>query len=240
MLPTDVQRKLAQRYGGATLVKEAFDQNIAKAFAVEFETERQQHAAVVMVDIAGFSSFVTGWSPAKIRSFLDDYYRQVMPTLYDLGGMIDRVAGDGVLAVFSSFFTTKTDEAMDRCALQAAEKIVASLATTNHSSKAALSSGPLAFCKTGLAGVYEEHTVIGEAITSTYRIEEIAKVNQVVVHGTRGFSAIIDEQLAARRRVELRNIPLPPQTWNVEPGTVDLRGVGETAIYVQQLNKPRP
>lgn len=239
MLPREVQRRLATRYGGAGLVKEAFDQNVVKGFAVEFADEREEHAAVVMVDIASFSSFVAGWSVEKIRAFLDDYYKQVMPVLFKYGGMIDRVAGDGILAVFSSFFTGKSDAEMNRGALRAAENIVAKLAGSFHSSKAALSSGNLVFCKTGVAEVYEEHTVIGAPITAAYRIEDIAKENQVVVHATPGFSAIIDAQLAARKAKELHSFISGEDPgavrWTVASREEDLRGVGATKIYVQSL-----
>jgi class 3 adenylate cyclase len=233
MLSQAVQKKLAQRYGGTTLVKEAFDQNLAKGFAVEFESERNEHAAVVMVDITGFSSHVSGWNAERIREFLDDYYKQVMPILFKFGGMIDRVAGDGILAVFSSFFTIATDRESERHALCAAERIVETLAGTAHSSKAAVSSGSLVFCKTGLADVYEEHTVIGEAITTAYRIEEIAAENQVIVERNAGFVEIIEGQIEATSR---KTPQVRPVQWRIDRQELNLRGVGATKIYVEQLN----
>jgi class 3 adenylate cyclase len=235
MLPKEAQQKLARRYGGASLMKEAFDQNLAKAFAEGFEDEREEHAVVMMVDITSFSSLVSGWGAEKIRTFLDDYYRQVMPLLFEHHGVIDRVAGDGILSVFSPFFTLAADEKMERQALRAAERIVKSVAGTLHSSKAALSAGTLAFCKTGLAGIYEEHTVIGQTITNTYRLEEHAEDNQVVVEATPGFSSIIEGQLAraaAERRAATRPAGL---VWHVDRTTMDLRGVGSTNVYVERL-----
>lgn len=236
MLNPEWQRKLAERYGGQALVKKAFDQSLVEGFKVEFAEEREEYAAVVMVDIAGFSNVVAGFSAVDVRKYLDCFYAEVMPVLYSQGGMIDRVAGDGVLAVFSPFFTKADRETTDRNAMQAAEMIVAALSGSDCAAKAAVSSGSLFFCKTGVAAVYEEHTVIGEPITVAYRIEEIACEDQVVIQAAPRFVRIIDGQLAARSALERVGFSLPAVRWQVELVTHTLRGLGDVDVIVQRLS----
>jgi class 3 adenylate cyclase len=236
MLSLQIQRQLVQRYGGAGLVKEAFDQEIAKGFATDFEEERREYAVVMMVDVTNFSTYVSKWPAAEIRDYLDAYYAKAMPIIFGNRGMIDRIAGDGILAVFSPFFTGRTNEETDRDGLRTAEALIAKLSETNYSSKAVLACGPLVFCKTGIAGIYEESTVIGKAITRAYRMEEIAEEDQVVIQASARFAKIIDEQIEASA---VPRLFAPRRTFRVNQRTIELRGLGPTKVYVKQLKPQR-
>lgn len=230
MLSRDVQSRLARRYGGqhAVLVKKAFDQRAMGALESEFVLEREEYSVVVMVDIAGFSRRVSGFGAAQVRRYLDDFYGVVMPAFFERGGMIDRVAGDGVLGVFSSFFGADP-ASVDRDAMRAAEVVVERLSGTECPVKAAVGSGALCYCKTGVAGVYEECTVVGRPITVAYRIEEIARENQVVLESNARVVEIIDRQLQ-------RSSALAPARWQVRARQVNLRGLGDVQVIVQDYS----
>jgi class 3 adenylate cyclase len=233
MLSLEVQQKLAIRYGSESLTEE-YRLDFAKGLQVAFEGERKEYAVVVMLDIAGFSRLVSGWALDRIRKYLDEYYRLTIPTFYQNGGMIDRIAGDGILVIFSPFFRGTTREATDRAALQAAETVVAMVSGTDHASKAAVSCGKLLFCKTGVVPIYEEYTIIGNAITRAYRIEEVANADQIIVQASSGFRSIIDAQLSQRVVFLRGNERIRMCT--VVQREHELRGVGKLNVYVQTLS----
>ena len=185
MLSRHLQEELAERYGGAgtkRLVKRAFTEALDKALDFSFDEEIEAHSSVAFIDVAGFSSMTSSMQPSTIRQLLDDYYSVVVPHVYKNSGHIDRIAGDGIVAVFSTALTPDlADEELEDGALKCVEKSVLDLSGTKLSSKGAVATGPLAYCKTGLAGLYEDRTVVGRTITTVYRLEEKASQDQVLL-----------------------------------------------------------
>ena len=144
MLNEDIQQRLAKRYGGAPLqkmVKEAFDkERIVKALKEPFEKETAAFSAITFMDIAGFSSKVAGMDAAKTRAFLDEFYKAAIPKIYQHHGHIDRIVGDGILAVYSPHLSPdelKTRMDAETAAMDAAEKLITDL----HGTKRVLMRG---------------------------------------------------------------------------------------------------
>jgi class 3 adenylate cyclase len=232
VLSVDIQRALAQRYGGGQLVKEAFDQTLVKALKVKFQSNTTGHSACLYIDIAGFAGKVGGKSPTQIGAFLDDFYKLAIPRIYRHHGHIDRIAGDGIVAIFSPVISDALkNEDPEVQALLAAEDLIQAAYGTSYVSKAALSAGDLLFCKTGLADVYEDYTVIGSPLTVTYRLEESAKANQVAIAQADKAKEMID--------IGVRNYKsLAPGPWSVKHTVMDLRGVGDDVPVCVQTYKP--
>jgi class 3 adenylate cyclase len=226
MIPHDAQRALAEHYGGG-MVKKAFDKTLMEGFQVEFDREREEWSAAVFIDIAGFSRKVDGQGPAEVREYLDAYYAAVLPVVFNRGGMIDRIAGDGVIAIFSTVFGLASARTAEDKALDTAEEAVRQLRGSSHEVKAAISTGPLLYCRTGIATVFEEFTVIGAPLTELYRIEEVSQANEVVLRADSDLGKRThQEAYEATRRRELGLAPPFQGGWNVErdEGTA-LRGV---------------
>lgn len=211
------------------MLKEAFDRSHLSDVGIEdeFDKEREEYAAVIFVDIAGFSGKVARFSAQDVRSYLNDYYAAVIPRIDRGGGYVDRIVGDGVLAVFSSFFDMKLSAAdVERRAFDTAREIVQALAGDAHfEAKAAFSVGQLVFCRTGLAGIYEDLTVIGNPITEVYRLEEQTLKKQVLLRADTDFARRHLAGVArqdAQRAMGLGNDSID---WLNDPRDMSLRGV---------------
>jgi class 3 adenylate cyclase len=184
MLPISAQHALASRYGGKTVklgFKSAARVTGVGALPVQFEGDHEVHAAALYVDVAGFARQIDGMNAAAVRAFLDGYYAAALPVIFDAGGVVDRIAGDGIVAVFSTFFgALPSNDGAELAALTAARGLIQTTHGTRYASKVALATGRLLFCKTGLATIYEEYTVVGTPLTELYRIEELAVAGDIV------------------------------------------------------------
>jgi class 3 adenylate cyclase len=240
MLGVRRQEALARRYAGddvAVMVKEAFDVNVMLGFQAQFTEDRKVWSAAVFVDIAGFSRKIAGREPKAVRDFLDTFYGVAIPKIYNYQGKIDRIAADGIVAIYSSFFHPGwTSQAVEEAALTCAQGIVRELHGSEYAAKAAVSSGELLFCKTGVAELYEDFTVIGTPLTEVYRLEDVAGESQVLLRadtdlGRRlfqlakeGYDLRYWENILRSSGIPIAN-PLPPAKWLVKAENQYLRGV---------------
>lgn len=249
MLNEDIQKKLAKRYGGAPLqkmVKEAFDkERIVKALKEPFEKETDAFSAITFMDIAGFSGKVAGMNAAETRAFLDEFYSAAIPKIYQNHGHIDRIVGDGILAVYSKHLSPAltSNTAVETAAMDAAEELIVALHGTDYACKVAMSVGNVLYCRTGLADVYEDYTIIGEPLTIAYRIEETVKVNQFAapkssLAGHRIIRQVAEFDARNDRVRALGRTPKPP-AWIVNYPVVSLRGIGNTELVLQTYRPSR-
>lgn len=207
-------------------VKKAFGQDVPPR-------EGRADSVAMFVDIAGFSQRIRGLQPEQVRQFLSRFYKSAIKAIDDRFGLIDRIVGDGILAVFSPFLIPQLQqESTALHALNTAEAIIQELHGSECESKAAIGCGSLLFCSTGLAGVYTDYTVLGHPLTHVYRMEELASANQVIVPKNSPAGAIIAAQLErSRNRVSPSTKPV---RWTVDEKNVPLRGAEDLGIlYVQ-------
>lgn len=236
MLSVSAQQALARRYGGRT-VKLAFKSSGGSlgtlgALPVQFSGDHEAHCAALYVDIAEFSKKVQGKGAPEVRAFLDAYYDAALPIIFEAGGMIDRIAGDGIVAVFSSFFgALPTNEQAEVSAHTCARTLVQRLHGTVYAAKAAASAGNLLFCKTGVTAVYEEFTVIGAPLTELYRLEDIADSSEVVCRADHALGKRVLDALAREMmQRQLGLIPaFSPPGWHIGQESKPLRGVNNDA-----------
>jgi len=237
MYKPELQRRLAQRYTSASVTQRLTDSIdpavFEKGLAVSQREEVEEFAAIMFIDISNFSERIRDSNVSEVRDYLDTYYTTVLTAIYNVGGHVDRIAGDGILAVFSPFLTDYSNEREASCsALAAAENIVRALSGTEWACKASLSAAPVLFCATGLEAVYEEYTVIGQPITVTYRTDALAGQDQVLAQTDCWIGILIDEQVDETQQRGGTNNP----TWTVRHIERELRGVGSTGITVEFYN----
>ena len=235
MYNAQIQKSLAEKYANARasrMVKKAFDQKLVEALQLEPEEDTEEFASLLFVDITSFSSRIQGFSPRMVRKYLDDYYHQALSAIYERGGHVDRIAGDGILAVFSPYLPGKLDqEACCESAIDAAEVIVSESRGTRWSSKAAVVSGEVLFCATGLTSVYEDYTIIGAPITVAYRLEEKASDGQVLIVA----QCAVGEYAYSRYCGFDAEDPPTEEYWRVKVLEFELRGIGRELAYVEHL-----
>lgn len=82
-------------------------------------------AAILNVDVRGFSVLTQGMAPNDVIRMLAAYQRRVVPIIQANGGIIDKFMGDGIMATFGAVRPTATFAAD---ALRAMEAVLADVA----------------------------------------------------------------------------------------------------------------
>jgi adenylate cyclase len=173
---------------------------------------RRQHAAILFADIRGFTALSGSLDPEAIVEFLASFRCRAMRAIEAHGGIVDKFVGDDVMGVFGVPIATPGDAAN---ALAAGRALQAEIAAWNEKRRCAgrrpVSIGIGVHYGQVFAGVIEggkrlEFTVIGDAVNTAHRIEELTK--------TAGWPLLVSAELleAAKTPCPSRDChPLPAQ-----------------------------
>jgi adenylate cyclase len=135
----------------------------------------EREMSVMFVDIRGFTALAENMTPAQVFAFLDSVLGGLAPIIRQRGGFVDKYLGDGFIALFPGSV---------KDALQAGIDIRRYMGTLNCARDEqglrmlditiALHAGRLIL---GTVGEPErmDGTVIGDAVNTTSRLEELAK-----------------------------------------------------------------
>ena len=101
---TDSARELARM---DRLLRQYVGPHLADRLDAEPELARlgghEREVSVLFADLAGFTTFAEGRSAAEVIDMLNAYWGAVVPFVVDQeGGLIERFAGDAILAVFNA------------------------------------------------------------------------------------------------------------------------------------------
>ena len=80
---------------------------------------KETELTVMFCDICGYTTLSRTLSPADLQPLLDDYLRACSAVIVESGGIIDKVMGDGILALFG-VADAKADHAMQAVTAAAA------------------------------------------------------------------------------------------------------------------------
>jgi len=165
-----------------------FDTSIASgirenAEQLEAGKGEKREAAILFVDIRGFTRMAATMEASDVMRTLSRYHSRVVPIVQSCGGVIDKFMGDGIMATFS--FDGDRATASLR-AIQAAERILRDVALWESEEPAlsmisrdgiglGVSSGPVAFGAVGQENRLEI-TVIGSAVNYSAKLEKHNKV----------------------------------------------------------------
>jgi adenylate cyclase len=167
---------------------------------------RACEAAILNVDIRGFSRLIENLPPSEAIAMLTDYQRRVVPIIQAEGGVIDKFMGDGIMATFGAVRPSETYAAD---ALRAMEAIMADAERWNvHAHLAELarcglglsvSAGPIIFGAVG-DGDRMEVTVIGATVNLGAKLEKANKIFQSQAIATRAaFDTAVSQGFVATR-----------------------------------------
>jgi adenylate cyclase len=144
-----------------------------------------RRAAIVMVDLRGFTPLTHQIAPGEVMALLSEYQSRVVAAVTEHGGSIDKFMGDGILA---SFGATRPSARFAADALRAVDALLASTATWTAERRArglpapevgaAVATGPVMFGTIGDASRLE-YTVIGEPVNLAAKVEKHTKVEGV-------------------------------------------------------------
>jgi adenylate cyclase len=141
-----------------------------------------REAAILNLDVRGFTKLASTASPQEVMAVLADYQRRMVPIIQRHGGAIDKFLGDGIMATFGATRPLK-DYAV--CAMRALEECMAAAAEWSAEQAAAgrppltvngaLASGRIVAGAVGDA-TRLEYTVIGDAVNLSAKLEKHNKV----------------------------------------------------------------
>lgn len=152
---------------------------------------RARDAAILNVDIRGFSRLIEHLSPSESIALLADYQGRVVPIIQANGGVIDKFMGDGIMATFGAVRDTDTYAAD---ALRTMEAIMDDTQDWSNDARLSevarcgiglsVSAGPIIFGAVGDSDRMEV-TVIGATVNIGAKLEKANKIFQSMAVATR-------------------------------------------------------
>ncbi len=144
-----------------------------------------REAAILMVDLRGFTPLTHALAPDEVMRLLSEYQSRVVAAVTARGGSIDKFMGDGILA---SFGATRPSARFAADALRAVDDLLAATAAWAEGRRAAglpappvgaaVATGPVMF---GTIGDHTrlEYTVIGDPVNLVAKLEKHTKDERV-------------------------------------------------------------
>ncbi len=142
---------------------------------------KRQHAAILIVDLQGFTKLSHQADPSDVLALLANYQQLVEPVILKHGGQIDKFMGDGILAHFGAMDSSPTFAAQ---ALACMESILHAM---DHWNYQRFQNGrptllPRVACDVGtvVAGIVGgsskmEFTIIGDPVNIASKLEKYSK-----------------------------------------------------------------
>ena len=145
----------------------------------------ERDAAIMMLDIRGFTALSMRVPPAEVVQILTSFHARVIPVVRSNGGVIDKFLGDGVMATFGAAVASDTAaadalRALDQILIEAREwqlQLRAAGVQETLNVNASVASGRVVFATLG-DGDRLEYTVIGEAVNLAAKLEKHNKVEK--------------------------------------------------------------
>lgn len=182
---------------------------------------------VLFCDLAGSTAIAEGMDPEAYRELLDRYLEITIEEIYRVGGIVNQLAGDGLMALFGAPVAHEDDAER---AVRAGLGIRDALAALNERQAAAgapvlqarigIHTGPLVVGTVGTA-LKMDYTATGDTTNTAARLESLARPGSVLVSGA--------TWRLLRGRFEVR--PL---------GELTVRGRGEPIEAYEVLRAARP
>jgi len=143
-----------------------------------------REVSVLFADVAGFTSFAEHHDPTEVSAMLNAYLGAAVPEIVQAnGGTVDRLLGDGLLAVFEG------REGAEDHPVRAARAALAVLASTDALAVAhpgwpryriGVNTGEALLGLLGTAGA-RTYTVIGDAVNVASRLQEAAPIGGIAI-----------------------------------------------------------
>lgn len=147
---------------------------------------REVPVTVLFADLAGFTSFSEERSASATIAMLNAYWAAVVPEITgDAGGMIDRFAGDAVIAVFNAL-GDQPDHALRAARAALGVQAAVAAVAVGHPEwprfRIGLHTG---VAVVGNVGTAEQHsfTAIGDTVNTAARIQGLAGIGEILVSG---------------------------------------------------------
>lgn len=172
-------------------VDELFRLYVAPQFVASLERQperarlggEERTISVLFADLAGFTAFSEDRPASEVIQMLNRYWAAAVPAVVDEAGLIDRFAGDAIIAAFNAV-TEQPDHAMRAARAALAIRSGTDRLGADHPSwprfRIAVNTGPAVVGNVG-ADLQRSFTVIGDTINLAARLQATAPPGDVVV-----------------------------------------------------------
>ncbi|MDX8397649.1 MAG: adenylate/guanylate cyclase domain-containing protein [Mariprofundaceae bacterium] len=181
-LRSSQQNKIMDRYLGSAIANKLS----LGLTHLNVEGERR-HITTLFADIRGFTSFNESHDPVLVMATINEYLHAMLQPVLDGQGMVDKIIGDGVMAVFGII---PSEEAYEELAMQAAKKIQHAISELNQKRASrglvqlgigvGIASGEAVL---GVLGNRDRRTftVIGRHVNLASRLESQALAGEIIL-----------------------------------------------------------
>jgi adenylate cyclase len=144
-------------------------------------TGRRQRAAVLFVDIRGFTALGETMAPPELGAFLSEYRNRLAQPVFAHGGTVDKFIGDAIMAVFGSPIERADDAARAvRCALAILDASTQWSLERERAGETPVAVGIGVHYGEVFAGALGndqllEYTVIGDTVNVAERLERLSR-----------------------------------------------------------------
>ncbi|MBB4661772.1 adenylate/guanylate cyclase domain-containing protein [Conexibacter arvalis] len=152
----------------------------------------EHEVSVLVLDIRDFTAMAEQASAGRIVDFLNEFYGLVVPIIERRGGRADKYVGDGLLAIFGA--PEPLADHADR-AVAAALEIAVAIRDRYDDVHVGIgvNSGPVVAGTVG-GGGHVEYTVIGDAVNTADRVEQVTRQTGDTVLVTEATRALLREE----------------------------------------------
>jgi class 3 adenylate cyclase len=165
------ERETLHEAFGAFVDPEVTDRVLAEGTLLEGE---EVEVTVLFLDIRSFTAFAERSSASEVVTRLNGFFELVVPVLRRHGGHPNKFVGDGLLGVFGA--PNRLPDHADRAVEAALEVVQLVRAAYGDELRigVGVNSGPVVAGTVG-GGGHVEFTVIGDAVNTAARVEEITR-----------------------------------------------------------------
>lgn len=198
--------------------------------------EERRVVTVLFGDLSGFTELSERRDAEEIKAIVDRTFERLADIIHSFGGRVDKVIGDEIMAVFGAPQAHEDDaERAVRAALAIQRQLALDSVELEAERDIALrmhigiNTGEVV---AGFVGGSDSYTVLGDAVNTARRIEDVAEANQTLVGET--------TYEASKRAIEYRRIGhvnakgkrAPVAVWEVlsERGLPGARAIHEAPL----------
>ncbi|WP_031457279.1 nucleotidyl cyclase domain-containing protein [Flavobacterium chungangense] len=153
--------------------------SLGSNYTTYFEQGKTAEVVLLFIDVCNFSTRFSNLDGNGISQYFDEYYDLVIPIIYEFGGEIDKIIGDGIICVFGQPFLAKNLNDCISIADKCAKKIIVETKKRDKfKSKIAFHFGKINYFK-NKSIFYNELTIVGKPLTELFRLESISENEKI-------------------------------------------------------------
>jgi class 3 adenylate cyclase/tetratricopeptide (TPR) repeat protein len=163
-------------------------------------------ATVLFVDLVDSTSLVTRADPEVVRRRVTEYFETVSHCVAVHGGIVEKFAGDAVLAAFG---VQRAHEDDAQRAARAALSMRAAVSDLGLEARIGIEAGEL------LVDDAESTFVTGEAVNVAARLQQVAKPGEILIGPTAHRLAASSHVVEDAGPLELKGLDAPARAWRL-------------------------